>query len=528
MRKVSAILLILLMLCGCGKGKNSDVQVTPDSGMTPARGGEIRLFCDMPDTLNPIVTGYVSVSEVMYLVYDGLFKTENDFSATPVLASGYTAQSGNTQYIIRLKSNIKFHDGSSFGAEDVVSTMDRIRESESVHRTKLSNVASYVVMDDGSVLFNLWTPDSNFPNMLDFPILPAEVNANGNNYLAENKYFYPVGTGKYAVADITADSLSLTVNSGYFDGVPYIEKVDIKYLKDNGIAKYSFEAMEFDVITTDLYSWGDTSISTDSNVVEYESNRLVYLGFDCSNTALNDKPVRKAVSTAINKQEIVSKYVYSHASVAHSPVNPNAYFANNEYVHTVYEPGKAKGELNSAEWLDLDGDGVLDKYFDDEMISLSFNLVVNGDNPTLASVADYISSSLLGEGIKINVVKLSYDEYVAAVQNGEFDMYLGRTDIADNCDVAFMLQTGGERNYFKYSSQEMEGALFNAKSAEGTHNVKNAYKVLDNVFKDECPLVPLYFETDGVFSSVRIKGDMNISRTGVFTGMNNAFINYAN
>lgn len=43
------------------------------------------------------------MAEVMYLVYDGLFRTENDFSATPVLSSGYSANEGNTQYVVRLK-----------------------------------------------------------------------------------------------------------------------------------------------------------------------------------------------------------------------------------------------------------------------------------------------------------------------------------------------------------------------------------------------------------------------------------------
>lgn len=523
MKIISAVLLCILFLCGCSN--NMDLmQIPPDAELIPIKGGELRLFCDEPDTLNPIVTGYRSVSEVMYLVYDGLFKTENDFSATPVLASGYTSQDGNTQYVVKLKKGIRFHDGSSFDAADVISTLDRIRTSGSVYRANLNNVMSYSAQSDGSVLFNLAEPQANFVNLLDFPILPSE--ANDNDFISENRYFIPNGTGEFKVTSVNSDSIDLSRYDEYHGGTSYVDNVIIKYVKDSSIAKYSFEAMEFDMITTDLYSWGDTSMSGDFTTTEYESNRLTYLGFDCTDTVLSDKAVRKAISTAMNKSEIVSEIMYTHAAVASSPINPNAYFADNEYVHAAYEAGKAREELKTAGWLDLDGDGILDKYFGEEQLSLSFNLIVNYENDVSMRLADYLAEHLTGEGISVNVVELMYGEYVAAVENGEFDMFIGRTDIANDCDVSFMLQSGKEQNYFNYFSPAMDVALYNIRVSDGTHNIKSSYKAFDKVFKDEYPFIPLYFETSAVFSSLRIKGDINFSRTGVYTGLQNIFVKY--
>ncbi len=524
MKRILAILLALLLLCGCSNNIDLTDEITPDEDLTPVKGGEIRLFCDVPDTLNPIVTGYKSVAEAMYLVYDGLFRTENDFSATPVLSSGYTAYEGNTRYVVRLKKGVKFHDGSSFGAEDVVATVDKIRQSASKYNVNLGNVESCSAQSDGSVVFNLTAPQSNFVNLLDFPIMPSEATA--NDYLAENKYFTPNGTGKFKVETMVADTLTLTKYDDYHGDEPYVDGVVITYVKDNSIAKYSFEAMEFDVITTDLYSWGDTSMTGDFATTEYESNRLTYLGLDCTNKVLADSAVRRAISTAVDKSEIVSEVMYTHAAVASSPINPNAFFANNEYVHAVYEAGKAKEELKATGWLDLDGDGVLDKYFDEQQLSLSFNLIVNAENDVAMRLASYLADHMAGEGIRLNIVGLTYWEYVAAIGNGEFDMFIGRTDIANDCDISFMLGSGSDRNFFRYGSSAMEGALYNIQVADGTHSIKNAYKSFDTVFKDECPFVPLYFETDAVFSSVRIKGDVGISRTGVLTGLHKAFVKY--
>ncbi len=524
MKRVSAILLCLLLLSGCGNNTDLIGDVPYDENLTPLKGGEVRLFCDVPDTLNPIVTGYKSVAEVMYLVYDGLFRTENDFSATPVLSSGYSSNAGNTQYVVRLKKGIKFHDGTEFDGNDVVATVDNIRRYSSKYATNISNVLSCAVQDDGSVVFNLATPQPNFVNLLDFPIIPSEATADA--YTVENKYFTPVGTGKFKVDSIVSDKLTLSRYDQYHGDKPYVERVSVTYVKDTSIAKYSFEAMEFDAITTDLYSWGNTSMSGDFSTDEYESNRLVYLGFDCANRVLSDAFVRRAVSIAIDKTAIVTDVMYTHAAYASSPINPNAYFADNDYVHAVYEKGKAKEVLKSDGWLDLDGDGILDKYFDELQLSLSFNLVVNSENSDLMRLASYLAENLFEEGIRLNVVALPYSQYVAAIGNAEFDMFIGRTDISNDGDVSFMLSTSSNKNFFRYGSSAMEGVLHNIHVAEGTHGIKNAYKSFVTVFKDESPFVPLYFETDAVFTSVRIKGDMDISRTGVFTGMNNVFVKY--
>ena len=218
--------------------------------------------------------------------------------------------------------------------------------------------------------------------------------------------------------------------------------------------------------------------------------------------------------------------MYTHGAVAHSPVNPNAYFADNAYVHSAYERAKAMEELKNAGWLDLDGDGTLDKYFGEEQLSLSFNLIVNAQNPVLLDIASRLANQLLQEGISINVVELDYEQYVAAVVGGEFDMFIGRCDIANDCDLSFALYSGSNRNYFRYASADMDKVLSGISMADGNHSVKAAYKAFDDFFKVQLPFIPLYFETDALFSSNRIKGELDISRTGVLTGLQNAFVNY--
>ena len=520
MKKILPVFLVLMLLCGCG-GNTNEVNM-PDEDLTALSGGELRLFCDNPDTLNPIVTGYKSILDVMYLVYDGLYRVENDFSATPVLSSGYTTNADNTQYVVRLKKGVKFHDGTTFDAEDVIATVDNIKNSESVYNANLKNVVSYMAGDDNSVIFNLERSQANFVNLLDFPVLPEEE----TDYQVENKNFYPNGTGKFKVTAVNGDCVNLEINKDYHNGKSYVEKAKITFVENKDVVKYSFDAKEIDIVTTDLYAWGDTSMAGDFTTNEYESNRLTFLGFNCKMPVTSQSEVRRAFSTAVDKTNIVSEIMYSHGAAVDSPVNPNAYFANKTYVRPNFEPGKAREELKNKGWLDFDNDGVLDKYFGEDKMSLSFNLIVNAQNETSLKLANYLAENLISEGILINVVELDYEQYLLAISNGEFDLFIGRVDIANDCNLDFMLQSSETQNYFGYASSEMDGALYNISVASDNHSVKNAYKAFDEIFKNECPFVPFYFETDAVFSSSRIKGSLQISRTGVYTGLQKVFVNY--
>ncbi|MBE7013231.1 MAG: ABC transporter substrate-binding protein [Ruminococcaceae bacterium] len=526
-KTVLCIALTALILCGCGK----DTDYTAESGtisaetLEPVRGGIVNLFCDTPDTLNPIVTGYKSVSQVMDLVYDGLFRTENNFSATPVLASGYVAEANNTVYVVKLNKKIKFHNGSDFDAADVVATFRHIANSDSKYKSALADVKSCYAHSDDTVVFELNIPKSNFANLLDFPILPAE--SSDADFTADNVNFIPDGTGKYKVHTKDAIGITLVENKDYkLSDEPYVDEIRIKFMKDASVAKYNFEAVETDFITTDLYAWGDTAMNGNFSAYEYESNRLTFIGLNCSNFVLSDKNIRKILAGAVDKDKFVSDILYSHGARVDLPVNPNAYFATGGLLADLYESGKTLNLLKGSGWLDLDGDGVLDKYFDDQQYSMSFRLIVNSGNGNAVKLAQMLKSNLAPEGINLDVVYLDYYNYVAAVQNGDYDMFIGRTDIANDCDVSFMLKTGGYQNFYRFSSPDMDDALYRVSVANGENNIKNAYKEFESVFKDEMPVIPLYFETDAVFSSIRIKGDPNVSRTGIFTGFENVYVEY--
>ena len=67
---VTIILIASLAFCGCSDSDSQTENTTPEN-LIPQQGGSITLGCFVPDTLNPLVTEYQNVRDVLMIVYEG-------------------------------------------------------------------------------------------------------------------------------------------------------------------------------------------------------------------------------------------------------------------------------------------------------------------------------------------------------------------------------------------------------------------------------------------------------------------------
>ena len=146
------MLSLILILSGCFSGNDENKEASNSDKNVPKLGGTLNLSSYSPDTMNPLVTKYSSVRDFLYLIYEGLFIVNEDLSVNPVLATDYSVSDGNTVYTVNLAKNVKFHDGSSFDANDVVATMQYIQNYDSVYADKLSNVKAYSTKGNNTVV----------------------------------------------------------------------------------------------------------------------------------------------------------------------------------------------------------------------------------------------------------------------------------------------------------------------------------------------------------------------------------------
>ena len=110
----------------------------------------LRLGIAELDTLNPLLTNNKNVKEISRLVYDSLVTVENDYDLDYSLATGI-AKENNLTYILTLRNDVKWQDGSPFTAYDVKFTIDVIKRQNSSYSSNLEAVSDLQVIDDNTI-----------------------------------------------------------------------------------------------------------------------------------------------------------------------------------------------------------------------------------------------------------------------------------------------------------------------------------------------------------------------------------------
>jgi len=165
------------------------------------------------DTINPILSKSKDVQYLSKLIYRSLVKITPDFQVQNDLAEEWP-KLNDTSYLIKLKDNITWNDGSKFTAKDVEFTINGIKNftGDSIYKDNVKDIASVQIIDDYTLKINLDNPVPFFEYMLSFPILSAD---GYDGQTLKSKSDMPISTGEYAVSSINDDSIVLkTVGAG--------------------------------------------------------------------------------------------------------------------------------------------------------------------------------------------------------------------------------------------------------------------------------------------------------------------------
>jgi peptide/nickel transport system substrate-binding protein len=116
------------------------------------------------------------------------------------------------------------------------------------------------------------------------------------------------------------------------------------------------------------------------------------------------KEFRRAVSAAINREDLCRLVYHGHARPAEGPVSPaNRFWFNPALKPHRYDPREAVARL-AADGFRL-RDGVLR---DRQGNAVEFSLMTNAGNPARERMAMMIEQDLKGVGIRLNLVRLDY------------------------------------------------------------------------------------------------------------------------
>ncbi len=447
--RIVALLLslcVLASLCGCKdvSGDEGSLSTAPIDTADGGASDNWQLLYSYSDTLNPYTAGTELNRELCSLLFEPLVRVNNNFENVFCIASSVTLE-GKT-CTVKLRS-VSFSDGSAVTADDVVYSYKAARESKNVYAHRFYEVSGVSASARDTVIFTLTKNDPYFTALLDFPIIKS---GSDNIVSSDGVAAVPIGSGRYTV---NAERTRLTPNRGYYLFDPSLKDIELINAPDGDAVSHYVEVGASDVYYSS-FSGGDI-VRMSGKKTDVNLNNLVYIGINSNNSVLSNKYVRYAISSALDREAVCNQAYYNNALAATGFFSP--VFKETAARQTLEKNTNLEitiENLNKIGYNRLDNSGYRVNSAGNH---LTFTLLVNSDNASRAAAAELISSQLFEAGIEIRVVERPYAEYISALQNGAFQLYLGEVQLQNNMDLSPLVLEGGSAAYGVGKATPAEG-----------------------------------------------------------------------
>ena len=459
------------------------------------------------DTINPVLSYNRDVQYVDKLIFKSLLNISNDFQIESSLAKEFS-KINNLTYLIKLEENIYWHDGTKFTAKDVIFTIENLKKStiESIYKENIKNIKEVQKIDDYTIKINLTNEIPFFEYMMCFPIL-ASHSYEENTLISKTNI--PIGTGEYKITNIDKKNIKLQ-RVDYNDSTK-ISTINILLKEMLNDLYNSFSKEEIDFIITDNIQY-EEYLGTMGYNINYCSNRQFdYLAFNNKNSILSNKDVRKAISYAIDRQNINYNIYSNKYTVCDFPIDYGSYLYNSGELFE-YNINLAKSVLVENGWV------YKNNRWRKGNNALEFNLVVSKKDEKRVMVAEKIKNQLEEIGIVINIIKVNESKYNSYIKNKNYDIILTGNIISNNPNLETFL---GENNISNFYNEQIEILLNEVKNIYDKELLKNKYLQIKELFREEVPFISLYFNRLFVITTPNLKGDFTHNWYNVFYNIDN-------
>lgn len=468
--RLPALLVILALVAfACDPGESVDVgdttttvsdttdttEATDGDGTdtTEAADGEdetlVVAISSEPDNLDVHLSTASPTFLVMENVYDTLVEPAPDLSFQPALAADWEVSDDLLTWTFNLREDVTWHNGREFTADDVVFSFERIMDPDvgAANAFRFSSVDEVVAVDDYTVEFHLNRPT---PNLLaavggfkGMAVVPQEL------VEGETMDTDAMGTGPFQFVQYTpGDSIILEANPDYWGEGPFVDRVEFQFISEPTTALTGLRTGEVD-ITNNIAPQEIPNLreSPDVELGQVASNNYWYFTCNFDREPFDDISVRRAMSFAIDREQVTQAAFFDAARPAQSAFGENNFWAT-DYAPYSFDPGHAADLMEEA--------GVSD---------LTVDLMMTDEFPHTIDAAQVIASQWSDIGINTEIRTLDFASWLDEQGEGNYDCYvLGWLNNLDGESGYFAQHhSEGNFNFHGYSNQEVDELLDEAR-----------------------------------------------------------------
>jgi len=498
-----------------GQGQTGTQTDPPQGGtqtqpqpQTPAAQEKVLVWGRGGDSvsLDPIQVTDGESLKVTHQIYEGLLDyAPGNTEVVPVLATEWEASADGLEWTFRLRQGVKFHDGTPFNAEAVKINFDRWRDtSDPLHvggdfpyygymfggYDADSVIQDVQVVDEYTVKFVLKQVQASF--LQDIAMVPfAIASPKALQENAEGLNTNPVGTGPFKFVSWTkGDRIVLEANPDYWGGKPDIDRLIYRSIPDNNARLVALQAGELDVMDGVEPAFLPTIQATGQfDIIERPPMNVGYLAFNTQVAPFDNVLIRRAISHAINKDELNTAFYGGMGIPAVSPLPPSVWGHNPDVPKYEYNPDRAKELLAQA------GYGP-DNPLRTQLWAMP---VPRPYMPQPEQIGVAIQNYLREVGIEAEIVTYEWGTYLEKTGMGEHTMaLLGWTgDNGDPDNFLYVLLdkdnavTPDAGNIAFYVNDQVHDLLIGARTTTDQAERTRLYEQVQALIMEDAPWVPL-------------------------------------
>lgn len=449
---------------------------------------------------NPVFSQTSEVdASLTQLVYSGILKYDKTGNLVNDLAEKYEISEDKKKYTIYLKQGVLWHDGEMLTADDIVFTVNVIKDPayksplrqnwQGVEVKKIDEYSVEFLMED--------QPYFRFLDSLTLGVLPKHVweNIAADRFLLTEYNLRPIGTGPFKFVDMQKDSNGniITYNlksfADYFGGKAFINNFSFVFYSDEEslISAYSKKEINgINGVSPEKISGIDLGKNTNVYEINVPRYFAVFLNKNKS-VPLAEKEVRRALRFGTSSQAVINTVLHEKAKCIDGP-----FLNESSKCHEGgYDIEKAKSILEESGWK-VGDDGVRSR----NDVRLRFNLLTI-DWPELSNTAFELQNqwSALGAEVEVNVLSVS-DLRQNYIRPREYDAILVGQAISFNPDPYSFWHSSQKKdpgfNFSMFENEEADEILLETRKEFNTEKRNEKYNRLEEIIDEESPAVFLY------------------------------------
>lgn len=474
-KKLLALFLALVMvgavLPGCGDG-SKDPGGQGNNGKTgePVKGGEITVGIaqDLDDSLDPHQTVAAGTREVLFNIFEGLVKPNSDGEMIPAVAEKYTLSEDGTTYTFTLREGVKFHNGQTVTAEDVVYSINRCAAVPEGQEKPLvaafSAVKSVEALDEKTVTVTIAQRDLEFISYMTAAIIPAGY---------ADQATAPVGTGPFKFVSRTPQQDFVMERFEDYWGAPaWLDKVTYKICENADALVMNLNGGSID-LCAHLTSAQASQLNQSFQVLEGTMNLVQAIYLNNQAKPFDNQLVRQALCYAIDRQGIMDMVADGHGTAVGSSIYPafTKYFLPelvDKYPHSVEKAKELLAQAGYPNGFDM-------------TISVPNNYQPHMDT------AEVVAEQLREAGIRVTIQPVEWSTWLDTIYNGrQFQATVVGVDAANMTARAMLERFTSDyaKNFINYSNPAYDALFQQAINATDEATQTDLYKQMETMLAD--------------------------------------------